>query len=231
MTKNLPNSLNLLHVNNFQDLISTPFHGTTNAISWSRDLEGDFEEIVNAIAFEGTMLEIDEEDLLALELSESGKVARDTILSDFKLLSELGASPVLNIIANYEADEHPFFPTDVYSFHIDRSPIATDTFLCTYYGDASELISNEDAIQKIQVPDIREKIEKAYVGEAIDFDAFVSEHFFDLHYQALEEATIIRAGSGHLWRIAVDHPESKVLPCVHRAPKETSGRKRLLLIC
>ncbi len=231
MTKSFPKSSNLVHVNNFQDLISTPFQGTTNAISWSRELEGDFEEIVNAIAFEGTMLEIDEEDLLALELSEAGKVARETILSDFKLLSELGASPILNIIANYEADEHPFFPTDVYSFHIDRSPIATDTFLCTYYGDASELISNEDAIQKIQVPDIREKIEKAYVGEAIDFDAFVSEHFFDLHYQALEEATIIRAGSGHLWRIAVDHPESKVLPCVHRAPKETSGRKRLLLIC
>ena len=231
MTKSFPKSSNLVHVNNFQDLISTPFHGTTNAISWSRELEGDFEEIVNAIAFEGTMLEIDEEDLLALELSEAGKVARETILSDFKLLSELGASPVLNIITNYEADEHPFFPKDVYSFHIDRSPIATDTFLCTYYGDASELISNEHAIQKIQIPEIQKKIEKAYIGEATDFDAFVSEHFFDLHYQALEDATIIRADIGHIWRIAVDHPESKVLPCVHRAPRETSRRKRLLLIC
>jgi hypothetical protein len=78
MTKSLPNSSNLLQVNNFQALISTPFHGTTNAISWSRELEGDFEEIVNAIAFEGTMLEIDEEDLLALELSEAGRVARET---------------------------------------------------------------------------------------------------------------------------------------------------------
>lgn len=231
MTKTLPNSSNLQHVNNFQELISTPFHGTINAISWSRKLKGDFEEIVNAVAFEGTMLEIDEEDLLELELSEAGKVARDTILSDFKLLSELGASPVLNIISNYEADEHPFFPTDVYSFHVDRSPIATDTFLCTYYGDASELISNQDAIQKIQIPDIREKIEKAYVDEPTDFETYVCEHFFDLHYQALEDATVIRAGIGHLWRLAVDHPESKVLPCVHRAPKETIGRKRLLLIC
>ena len=231
MTKTLPSSSNLLHVSNFQELISTPFHGTTNAISWSRELEGNFEEIVNAIAFEGTMLEIDEEDLLALELSEAGKVARETILSDFKLLSELGASPVLNIIANYEADEHPFFPTDVYSFHIDRSPIATDTFLCTYYGDASELISNEDAIQKIQIPEIREQLLKTYTGKKADFETYLRENFFDLHYQELDDAKIVRAGVGHLWRLAVDHPESMVLPCVHRAPKETSGKKRLLMIC
>jgi hypothetical protein len=231
MTKTLPSSSNLLHVSNFQELISTPFQGTTNAISWSRELEGEFEEIVNAIAFEGTMLEIDEEDLLALELSEAGKVARETILSDFKLLSELGASPVLNIISNYEADEHPFFPTDVYSFHVDRSPIATDTFLCTYYGDASELISNQDAIQKIQIPEIREKILQEYSGDTADFETYVSEHFFDLHYQAVEDATIIRAGIGHLWRLAVDYPRSKVLPCIHRAPVEKNGRNRLILIC
>lgn len=231
MTKTFPNSSNLLHVNNYQALISTTFQGTTNAISWSRDLEGDFEEIVNAIAFEGTMLEIDEEELLALELSEAGSIARETILSDFKLLSELGASPVLNIIANYEADEHPFFPTDVYSFHVDRSPIATDTFLCTYFGDTSELISNQDAIQKIQVPDIREKIEKAYVDEATDFETYLSEHFFDLHYQAVEDASVIQAGIGHLWRLAVDYPGSNVLPCIHRAPIEKSGNKRLMLIC
>jgi hypothetical protein len=29
--------------------------------------------------------------------------------------------------------------------------------------------------------------------------------------------------------LAVDHPESKVLPCVHRAPAEKTNR--LLLIC
>ena len=231
MIKNLPKSSNLLHVNNFQELISTPFQGTINAISWSRELEGDFEEIVNAITFEGTMLEIDEEDLLALDLSKAGKLARETILTDFKLLQELGASPVLNIISNYEADEHPFFPTDVYSFHVDRSPIATDTFLCTYYGDSSELIKNQDAIQKIQISEIREKILLEYTGEAADFEAYVSEHFFDLHYQAMIDATIIHAEIGHLWRLAVDYPGSKVLPCIHRAPIEKNGWKRLMLIC
>ncbi len=231
MTEILTNSSKLLHVSNFQDLISTPFQGTTNALSWSRELAGDFEEIVNAFHFEGNMVEIDEEDLLGLKLSEAGQVAKETILSDFKLLSELGVSPVLNIMTKYEADEHPFFSTDVYSFHVDRSPIATDTFLCTYYGDASELIPNEDAIQKIQIPEIREKLVQTYTGKEADFDAYLRENFFDLHYQALDATKVIQAGIGHIWRLAVDHPESKVLPCLHRAPKEKSGRKRLMLIC
>jgi len=231
MTKTFPNSSNLLHVSNFQELISIPFQGTTNAISWSRELEGDFEEIVHAIAFEGTMLEIDEEDLLALELSKAGKVARETILSDFRLLSELGSSPVLNIINNYEADEHPFFPTDVYSFHVDRSPIATDTFLCTYYGDASDILPNEFAEQKIWIPEIRKKLRKEFTGDEADFEDYLIENFYDLHYEVITEGKEINLGIGHLLRLAVDHPESKVLPCVHRAPKETSGRKRLLLIC
>ena len=231
MTKTFPNSSNLLNVSNFQALISTPFQGTTNAISWSRELDGDFEEIVNAIAFEGTMLEIDEEDLLAMDLSEAGKVARETILSDFRSLSELGASPVLNIISNYEADEHPFFPTDVYSFHVDRSPIATDTFLCTYYGDASDILPNEFAKQKIWIPEIRKKLRKEFTGDEADFEDYLIENFYDLHYEVITEGKEINLGIGHLLRLAVDHPESKVLPCVHRAPKETSGKKRLLLIC
>jgi hypothetical protein len=31
--------------------------------------------------------------------------------------------------------------------------------------------------------------------------------------------------------LAVDHPESQVPPCIHRAPKEKSGQNRLLMIC
>jgi len=57
------------------------------------------------------------------------------------------------------------------------------------------------------------------------------EHFFDLHYQAKPNTQPTNLGIGHLWRLAVDHPESQVLPCVHRAPKEKKGESRLLLIC
>ena len=64
-----------------------------------------------------------------------------------------------------------------------------------------------------------------------EFESLLSENFFDLHYQAKLNAHPISLGLGHLWRLAVDHPESKVPPCLHRAPKEISGQIRLLMIC
>ena len=51
------------------------------------------------------------------------------------------------------------------------------------------------------------------------------------HYQPKPDAQPINLGIGHIWRLAVDHPTQKVLPCVHRAPVENDGEYRLLLIC
>ena len=79
------------------------------------------------------------------------------LLNDFKLLKEHGASPTLNVIKYYERDDS-FFPTDVYSYHVDRSPIATDTFLCTYHGESSDIIPNSQGVQKVLVPEIREEL-------------------------------------------------------------------------
>ncbi|MBK8611680.1 MAG: hypothetical protein IPL84_17540 [Chitinophagaceae bacterium] len=219
-------------VSNFDDLVSTPFHGDRNAICWARKLTGNFAEIVNKVTLTENIVVLDEEDLLALKLSEHGQLARNTLLADFKLLKAHGASPTLNIIRCYESDEgYPFFPTDVYSFHIDSSPVATDTFLCTYYGEPSELLPNLQARQKVLVPEIRDELKKLYDGAAEGFESFLSEHFFDLHYQAIPAASPVNLGLGNLWRLAVDHPKSQVLPCVHRAPKEKAGQHRLLMIC
>ena len=77
------------------------------------------------------------------------------------LFKAFGASPILNVIKNYERDDsYPFFPTDVYSFHVDRSPIPIDTFLCTYHGTSSEVIPNTQAKQKILIPEIRDELKK-----------------------------------------------------------------------
>ena len=209
-----------------------PFHGAINAICWPRKLPGDFSEIVKRVALSGNITTIEQEELRELQLSEQGQLAREILLNDLKILKAHGASPILNVINYYDRDDtYPFFPTDVYSFHVDRSPIPTDTFLCTYYGEPSEILPNAQAQQKVLVPEIRAELKKLYRGAAEGFESFLSEHFFDLHYLAKPAARPVCLGLGNLWRLAVDHPESQVPPCLHRAPKEKSGQNRLLMIC
>lgn len=219
-------------VSTFPELVNTNFQGTVNAMCWYRNLDGDFKEIVSKLQLKDNITEISAEDLLALPLSEEGNVAREIILNDLQLLTDFGASPSLNLLKNYDRDEEfDFISTDVYSYHVDRSPIGTDTFLCTYYGAASDILPNEQATQKVLVPEIREKLKELHDGTEEEFEDFLKEYFFDLHYQAKSNAEPTNLGLGHLWRLAVDHPEQKVLPCVHRAPVENEGEYRLLLIC
>lgn len=219
-------------VSNFEDLVSVPFHGAMNAVCWNRELAGDFSEIVSKVVFHGNMTTLEEEDLLELDLSEQGQIAREILVDDLKLLKAHGASPVLNVIRHYDRDEEDsVLSTDVYSFHVDRSPIPVDTFLCTYYGDSSEIVPNSQVQQKILIPEIRQELRKLYDGPEKGFEAFLTEHFFDLHYEALPGAQPVSLGLGHLWRLAADHPQRQSLPCVHRAPEEKSGKRRLLLIC
>lgn len=220
------------HVTSFKELVAKSFVGNINALCWERKLEGDFAEIIEKIKLTENITSIEPDELLALELSEQGNHARQTILADWGLLKAHGAQPTLNIIKNYDRDDtHALIPTDVYSFHVDRSPVPTDTFLCTYYGQASEILPNAQARQKVLIPEIRNQLKKLYTGPDGGFEAYLSEHFFDLHYQPYPHAQIINLGLGQMWRLAVDYPGSKVKACVHRAPKEKDGQCRLLLIC
>ena len=219
-------------VSTFSELIHTDFKGETNALCWHRNLEGDFAALVGQLQLKENITEVYPKDLLALQLSEKGNVARETILNDYKLLTDFGASPSLNLLKCYDRDEEfDFISTDVYSFHVDRSPIATDTFLCTYHGAASDIIANAQAEQKIGIPEIRKRLVALHKGPSDELENFLKENYFDLHYQAQSQAEPVNLGVGHLWRLAVDHPGQKVLPCIHRAPKEKEGEYRLLLIC
>ncbi|AZA51536.1 DUF1826 domain-containing protein [Chryseobacterium sp. G0201] len=219
-------------VSTFSELVNIHFQGAVNAICWHRNLMGDFKEIVSKLQLKENITEISTEDLLSLQLSENGNVAREVILNDLRLLSDLGASPSLNLLKNYERDDElDFISTDVYSYHVDRSPIGTNTFLCTYFGTASDILPNDQAVQKILVPEIREKLKELHDGPEAEFETFLKEYYFDLHYQPTADAKPINLGLGHLWKLAVDHPEQKVLPCIHRAPVENDNEYRLLLIC
>lgn len=219
-------------VSNFSELVHTDFKGEMNALCWYRNLDGDFNDIVVQLCLKENITEIYPEDLIALKLSEQGNIAREIILNDLQLLTDFGASPSLNLLKCYERDnEFDFISTDVYSFHVDRSPIATDTFLCTYHGATSDIISNSQAKQKILVPEIRTQLEELYNGPSEEFESFLKENYFDLHYQVHADAQPTNLGLMHLWRLAVDHPKQQVLPCIHRAPIENEGDYRLLLIC
>jgi hypothetical protein len=221
------------NVTTFQELVSMPFQGAVNALCWKRTLEGDFAEIVHKLSPSENIATIEPEVLHELPLSAQGQLARDILLNDLKLLTAYGSSPVLNVIRHYDRDDsYPFFPTDVYSYHVDRSPIPTDTFLCTYRGASSEILPNAHGIQKVLIPEIRNELKKLYGGnDEVGFESFLTEHFFDLHYQEQTNANPISLGLGNLWKLSVDHPESQVLPCLHRAPQEKAGEHRLLLIC
>jgi len=219
-------------VSTFSELVHTDFKGEINALCWYRNLDGDFNEIVTKLRLKENITEVFPKDLLALQLSEKGSTAREIILNDLQLLTDFGASPSLNLLKCYERDdEFDFIATDVYSFHVDRSPVATDTFLCTYHGAASDIVSNSQAEQKILIPEIRAKLKELHDGPEEEFEEFLKENYFDLHYQVNTDAEPINLGLMHLWRLAVDHPKQQVLPCIHRAPVENDGEYRLLLIC
>ena len=162
----------------FNELVNSRFQGNTNAFCWQRNLQGDFGEIARSLQLKDDITEVSVDDLFALQLSDKGHTARQTILNDIKLLTSFGAAPSLNLLKCYERDEEfSFISTDVYSYHVDRSPIAADTFLCTYHGAASDILPQDQALQKILIPEIREELRKLHHGNDESFETFLQEHF------------------------------------------------------
>ncbi|MFT3706817.1 MAG: DUF1826 domain-containing protein [Archangium sp.] len=193
-----------------------------NAVCLQRQLDADFERIAAAFAEraegEGGVLELDEP-LLRAERGLDQR-AVEALLRDLTRLEELGRQPQLNVITRYPRDLRGLpISIDVHSFHVDRAPIETDTFLCTYAGASSELLDNAFATRLID--------DEAIVRALREHD--VSDESFELHYRMKPGAVPLSLGVGSLWRLAVDWPGAKVPPCIHRAPLP-DGRARLLLI-
>ncbi len=220
-------------VGSFEELISTPFSGDVNAMCWSRTLAGDFQEVLDRLQPPEGLTTIEDDDLRALSLGPAGELARDALLADQALLRDAGLAPILDVITDYPRDERGGpVPTDVYSFHVDSAPVQVDTYLCTYFGPASEGLMNEHAIRRVDVAETRAELLRLHGGT--DDDAFadwIAENCFDLHYVPRPGARPYPLGRHNLWRLAIAYPRSPVLPCIHRAPPQPAGTPpRLLLI-
>jgi hypothetical protein len=219
-------------VTRFDELLTTPLTRGINALCWERTLAGDFSEVVRLLGAAEGIVRLDEARLWGLPVSAAGRVAVDTMISDLRLLREHGLAPELNCITAYPRDEEPGpIATDVFSFHADSAPIEAATWLCTYHGAASEGLANADAVRKVDVPAIRAELLTQFGGsEGEEFEEFLRDNCYDLHYAPSASGRPWSFGVGHLWRIACDWPGSPVPPSIHRAPATVVGSPRLLLI-
>ena len=220
-------------VASFEELVTTPMGEDINALCWQRCLPGDFGEIVEKLGVGKGITSIDEARLQALDLSAAGQVAREVLLQDLELLRARDLLPSLDCINGYVNEIEPeIVRTDVQSWHVDSATVEADTYLCTYFGPASEGLRNEEAVRRVDVPEIREQLRLLHGGEEGEgFRDYLSENYLDLHYMPLPDARPFSFGLGHLWRIAIEYPGSPAPPCIHRAPATLPGEPpRLLLI-
>jgi len=220
-------------VHSFHELVTTRLADGVNALCWQRTLPEGFSEVVEKLGCGEGITPLDSGRLHSLPLSEAGRAAIALLLEDQQLLREHGLSPSLDCIQNYPRDEEPgAVPIDVYSFHADSATVETDTYLCTYFGPASEGLRNEEAHPHVGIPETRAELLRHFGGEDNDeFREYLKECCYDLHYAAAPQARPFSFGLGNLWRIAVDYPGSPVPPCIHRAPETIPGQPpRLLLI-
>ncbi len=220
-------------VGSFDELVMTPLRDGINALCWARTLAGDFGEIVEKLGVGKGITSLDEARLLALDLSDAGKAAREVLLQDLESLRARELQPSLDCVNGYENEiESDLLRTDVQSWHVDSATVEADTYLCTYFGASSEGLRHEEARRRVDVPEFRAELLELYGGEDDEgFRDYLNENYLDLHYTPLPEARSFSFGLGHLWRIATEYPGSPVPPCIHRAPATLAGQPpRLLLI-
>ncbi|MBM4281128.1 MAG: hypothetical protein FJ137_10335 [Deltaproteobacteria bacterium] len=230
----------------FDALVATPLRGGVNALYWPRTLDGDFGALARALAPTAGLAIVDVDALAALPLGPGARAAAAAIVDDVARLHALGLDPVVNCIVDYPRDDRGLpIATDVLSLHVDRAPVAVDTWLCTYHGKPTEALDNDHARRRTDDPAVVAALRAVWrqergahgradrdVEDDDGFAAFVRKGSFDLHYEPVDGAAPCAFGVGELWRLATQWPGALVPPCIHRAPRTGPGDEpRLLLLC
>lgn len=219
-------------VHSFEELVRTPLANGVNALCWERRIEGDFRQIAAHFSSPEGVVGLERDELESTAWSPDAKQAARAIVEDYDRLTALGQQPEINRVTEYVRDTRSVsIATDVYSFHVDRSPVPLDTWLCTYYGAPTQGLSPEAATLRVAEPAVRAELLRRFGGpDDQDFAAYLEEHNYDLHYRPTPGAVPWSFGVGHLWRLSTAWPGNPALPCIHRAPLDTAGAARLLLI-
>lgn len=219
-------------VHSWEAFVETSLVGDCNGVCWVRDLDGDFDEVAGLAGHDDGVQALDQALLRSAGLSPQGQLAAEAMLLDLERLRGLGHEPGIECVERYPKDTDEIASTDVYSFHVDSATVPTETFLCTYVGQASEGLRLDQARRIVDVPETRAGLlERFGEGEGEPFETYLRESHLNLHYTPLPGARPFSFGVGHLWRLAVQHPSCPVPAFIHRAPADRDRRAtRLLLI-
>jgi len=89
MTAEPLNHPHVRYVNSIAELVSTPMCAEVNALCLRRSLDGDFAEVIRHLRAERGITTLDRDQLLALRVSDAGKIAIEAMLRDQEELRAL----------------------------------------------------------------------------------------------------------------------------------------------
>ncbi len=227
---------------NQADMLSRKFGSHANVILHTRELKGDFNEVVAVChkLFAGKNQHLTQKDVteaLTPHLSDAGRQATGIIIEDLKAMTSAGCKDArLRVVYGYEDhNENAPMEDNEHHFHIDGGDMTRGRILAPYTDPASEGLTPEDAIACLSLEKYTELFKQAWKKSAPDesLESYIRgmKMIYGGYYEpaAGKEPFAFRAGD--IWRQAVMQMKQAGGPpaFVHRGskPKDASTPRLL----